>query len=444
MNIAVSSSAEHEKLLYKLVIQFLIFSQGRHRLLEPHLLHIRKRLKSGANLNDLTPELKAISKTLLHISKQDEHGNTEGSKYQQNDILLQRIDDLLVNTSVPLRFQQQKAALRQRVKAGGGGDQTFNQIIDSAITLLLDIKDHAVHEQQDIEAFLSDLTEQLSDIEQHAELVGQSTRLSFDHREEFSSEINLRLDDIKDYTNHAQELAGLKTITSEHVNRLMSQLLAYKQLEDERQSLAEQQIAAMTEKLQSLEIEAETLRAMLRLEHDRALCDALTGLPNRLAYKDRMEIEASRWRRYHTPLSLVIWDIDYFKRINDNYGHKAGDKTLALVGQLLLNNCRASDFIARYGGEEFVMLLPNTKAPQALKMAENIREMIERSGFNYNGEDINLTLSGGICEFAGNDQHDEVFVRADRALYHAKQMGRNRCEIYQDGFGHYPDKDLPA
>lgn len=441
MNIAVSSPTEHEKLLYKLIIQFLIFSQGRHRLLEPHLLHIRNRLKSGASLNELTSELLAVSKTLLHISKQDELSNTEENTSLQNELLLQRIDELLVNTSVPLRFQQQKAALRQRVKANGG-DKSFSQIIDSAITLLLDIKDYAVHEQKDIDGFLSDLATQLSEIEQQAELVGQSTRLSFDHREELNSEINLRLDNIKDYTNQAHELTSLKVITSEHLNRLMSHLIAYKKLEDERQTQAEEQIARMTEKLQSLEIETESLRTKLRLEHDRALCDALTGLPNRLAYKDRVEIETSRWRRYQTPLSLVIWDIDLFKRINDSYGHKAGDKTLNLVGQLLLNNCRTSDFVARYGGEEFLMLLPNTKADQALKMAENIRELIERSGFNYNGISINLTLSGGICEFTGNDQHDEVFVRADRALYHAKQTGRNRCAVYQNELDDRYDKYL--
>lgn len=142
-------------------------------------------------------------------------------------------------------------------------------------------------------------------------------------------------------------------------------------------------------------------------------------------------MEANRWQRYQAPLSLVIWDIDFFKRINDNYGHKAGDKTLCLVGQLMVNNCRSSDFIARYGGEEFVMLLPNTDATKALEMAQKIKDLVENSGFNYNGESINLTLSCGISDFSGEDQHDEVFVRADQALYQAKQAGRNRCFIYE-------------
>jgi diguanylate cyclase len=90
--------------------------------------------------------------------------------------------------------------------------------------------------------------------------------------------------------------------------------------------------------------------------------------------------------------------------------------------------------VARYGGEEFVMLMPNCHADQALAMAEKIREKIEQSGFNYNGEEINLTLSCGISEFATDDQHEDVFVRADRALYQAKQSGRNRCLVYTAEF----------
>ena len=421
---------DHEKLLYKLVIQFLIFCQGSHKLLEPHLVQIGKRLKAGASLNELTSELQGVSKTLLHISKQNEPSKEEDSTSERNTYLLQRLDELLAKSYVPMRFQQQKSALRQKIK-NSTGDHNFNNVIDSAIALLIDIKEYAASEQNHIEGFLAELTNQLGVIEQHAESVGQSNQLSMDNREALNSKISTELNGIRGSTDKADELTLLKNVTSEHLDLLMQQLIEHKQFEDDRQQQAQQQIALMTDKLQSLEIETEALRTKLKIEHDRALCDALTGLPNRLAYKDRIEMEANRWQRYRAPLSLVIWDIDYFKRINDNYGHKAGDKTLCLVGQLMVNNCRSSDFVARYGGEEFVMLLPNTDSTKALEMAEKIKDLIENSGFNYNGESINLTLSCGISEFSGEDQHDEVFVRADQALYQAKQAGRNRCFIYE-------------
>ncbi len=423
---------EHEKLLYKLVIQFLIYCQGSHKLLEPHLLQIGKRLKSGANLNDLTPELMAISKTLLHISKQPKPETPNGvddAHNEADDYVIQRIDELLTHTDVPLRFEQQKILLKQRVKNDHDG-QSYKKVIDSAIALLLNIKDYATSEQKGIDGFLTDLTDQLGQIEQQAEFVGQSNQKSIDNRDNLNTTLNRQFVNIKDTTQRAQELDSLKNATGEHLDRLMIQLLEHKQLEDEHQRQAQEQITLMTQKLKTLETETENLRIKLKIEHDRAMSDALTGLPNRLAYKDRMELEFNRWRRYRAPLSLAIWDIDHFKRINDEYGHKAGDKTLALVAQLLLTNCRDTDFVARYGGEEFVMLMPNTEASQALEMAENIRAMIQRCGFNSNGEDINLTLCCGISEFIDGDHHDDVFVRADHALYQAKQSGRNQCAVF--------------
>lgn len=425
---------DNEKMLYKLVIQFLIFCQGSHRLLEPHLIQIGKRLKSGATLNDLAPELHAVSKTLLHIAKQpkseappvDEEMPTAADS---DDYILQRLDELLIDIDVPLPFHQQKMQLRQRVK-GKHGDDSYKNIVDSAINLLLNIKNHTTNEQRGLDSFLSDLSKKLIQIEQQTEVIGDSNRDLVGRRIDFSAAINQQLDNIKHTTQQTEELPALKSLTSQYIDQLMNQILDHMAIENERHRMAEAQLESMTDRLQSLETEAASLRTRLKIEHDRALCDALTGLPNRMAYKERMEMEFNRWRRYRAPLTLVIWDVDFFKRINDEYGHKAGDRTLSLVGQLLIQNCRETDFVARYGGEEFVMLLPNTREDQALTMAENIRLMIEQSNFNSNGETIDLTISCGISEFSGDDQYEEVFVRADQALYQAKQSGRNQCRIF--------------
>lgn len=431
---SASSSLDNEKLLYKLVIQFLIFCQGSHRLLDPHLLQIGKRLKTGASLSDLLPELHAISKTLLHISKQPKEDlahTAENTESPPQGYIFEKIDDLLADIDVPLHFQQQKIQLRQRVK-GNHGEDSYKMVVDSAITLLLNIKNYTHSEHQNLDSFLYDLTHQLGQIEQHTEVIGESNRQMIDSRSDFSQSLNQQLGDIKHSTQQAEELSSLKTVTSKHLDQLMLQLLEHMQMEDERQHRAQSQLESMSQKLQSLETEAEMLRTKLKIEHDRALCDSLTGLPNRMAYKERGEMEFNRWRRYRAALALVIWDVDYFKRINDDYGHKAGDRTLTLVGQLLSHNIRETDFVARYGGEEFVMLLPNTSTVQALEMAENIREMIQQCSFNSNGEMIDLTISCGISEFREGDHIDDVFVRADQALYQAKQAGRNRCAVFAE------------
>lgn len=431
-NSPYSSPIDNEKFLYKLVIQLLIFSQGSHKLLEPHLLSIGTKLRNGANLQDLIQELQSVSKTLLHISKQTKQNLDEtdiGAIALQDDYVMGRLDELLAEVELPLRFHQQTSMLKQKLRAHHS-EQSYKKVIDSAITLLLNIKDYGVSEKKGIDVFLEDLSEQLDEIGLQAEMAGQANQLSIDNRDTLNTEIHRQVGDLRNSTQSAQELNTLKTHTSEHLDRLLAQLLEHKQMEDDRQQEVQKKIELMTQKLQDLETETESLRTKLKIEHDKALCDPLTGLPNRLAYNSRAEMELSRWKRYKAPLTLVIWDIDYFKRINDEYGHKAGDKTLALIGQLLQNNCRQTDFAARYGGEEFVMLMPNTQEHQALEMAENIRKMIQNCGFNSNGEDINLTLSCGISEFKGDDQLDDVFVRADQALYQSKQRGRNQCTVF--------------
>jgi diguanylate cyclase len=427
-----SAPLDNEKFLYKLVIQLLIFCQGSHRLLEPHLLAIGAKLRSGANSQELLSELQAVSKTLVHISKQAKQdvnvGEGDGAALQ-NNYLLERLDELLNDAEVPLRFQHQTSLLKQRVRANLSED-SYKKVIDSAITLLLNIKDYSVSEQKGIDVFLGDLSDRLDELGQDVKIAGQANREMIDNRENLNTEIHRQVGSLKDSTQAAEELDILKNQTAEYLDRLLEQLLEHKQIEDERQRDAQEKIELMTKKLQELETETETLRVKLKIEHDKALSDSLTGLPNRLAYNNRAEMELKRWKRYRAPLSLIIWDIDFFKRINDTYGHKSGDKTLALVAQLLLNNCRETDFVARYGGEEFVMLMPNTHAFQALEMAENTRKMIQSCGFNSNGENVNLTISCGISDFNESDLHDDVFVRADQALYQSKQNGRNRCTVF--------------
>jgi diguanylate cyclase len=433
-----SSPIDNEKLLYKLVIQFLIFNQNDHKSLEPHLLQISNHLKKGANLNELGPELQSLSKTLLHISKQAKQQiqlvETEDASSEHYAYLQQSLEELLKSATVPLQFHQQATILKQRTQAGFK-HQSYKKVIDSAITLLLNIRAYTETEQQGLDSFLTSLTHNLSHIEQQIDIARRDNRLSIDNRENLNAAMNQQVDSFKDAALSAIELNSLKSLATENLDRLMLQLIAHKAQEDERQEQAQQQIEAMTQKLQALETETESLRTKLKIEHDKALGDSLTGLPNRMAYNARLELEFNRWKRHGTPLSLAIWDIDYFKGINDTYGHKAGDKTLTLVGQLLFNNCRETDFIARYGGEEFVMILPSTFAVQALEMAENIRVLIQKCGFNFNGKDIKLTLCCGISEFKLGDQHEDVFIRADQALYLCKQAGRNRCAVYSSDSG---------
>lgn len=154
--------------------------------------------------------------------------------------------------------------------------------------------------------------------------------------------------------------------------------------------------------------------------------DPMTGLNNRRSMDEHIAHESKIAMRYGNPLAMLVLDIDHFKRINDTYGHKAGDCLIKALADILKNTARATDYIFRYGGEEFVMLLPNTTPEGAHMVAERIRETIEECECLCHGEIIKMTASIGISTLTSRDKDDSLFLRADSALYKAKQSGRNQ------------------
>jgi len=154
--------------------------------------------------------------------------------------------------------------------------------------------------------------------------------------------------------------------------------------------------------------------------------DFLTGLYNRKKFNELLNREIDRSLRYNHTFSLAMIDIDHFKEVNDKHGHKVGDKVLVEFADVIKENLRVSDIYARWGGEEFIVLMPETKIEQALKVAERLRKAVE----NYSFSDISkLTISIGVVQKPPLEMKiDEVIIRADNALYKAKNNGRNRVE----------------
>ena len=158
--------------------------------------------------------------------------------------------------------------------------------------------------------------------------------------------------------------------------------------------------------------------------------DALSGLLNRRAFNSVAQQFFMASRRYKSPLSIIMLDIDLFKRINDKHGHDAGDQAIQWISNMLTNTIRESDCIARFGGEEFIILLPNTETNGAVKTAEKIRSSIACRPFTVNGIEIPITISLGVSSADKDDTSIEAAVkRADTALYESKSSGRNKVSL---------------
>ena len=155
--------------------------------------------------------------------------------------------------------------------------------------------------------------------------------------------------------------------------------------------------------------------------------DGLTQIYNKRYFLETLEREISRAHRYHRELSLILFDIDLFKSVNDSHGHLAGDSVLRQLAAVLKQKIRREDIIARYGGEEFAIILPEISGANALLFAEKVRKLVEKTGFRFEDIRIPITVSVGVATMDESVQDTTAFVHlADRQLYQAKSEGRNR------------------
>ncbi|MBN1763738.1 MAG: sensor domain-containing diguanylate cyclase, partial [Sedimentisphaerales bacterium] len=169
--------------------------------------------------------------------------------------------------------------------------------------------------------------------------------------------------------------------------------------------------------------------------------DQLTSMFNRGAISDVLKAEFDRASRYEQPLSVVMVDIDFFKRINDRYGHDAGDKVLAKIGSILTHNMRKPDMVGRWGGEEFLIITPNSQASAAAKLAQRIRKYIAEIPVSLDVPEP-VTASFGIAQLLPDDTSpDQMLYRADMAMYQAKEHGRNQVVIAKDNLQNPNDPD---
>jgi diguanylate cyclase (GGDEF)-like protein len=168
------------------------------------------------------------------------------------------------------------------------------------------------------------------------------------------------------------------------------------------------------------------LRSLNARLEQLSVTDKLSGLFNRLKLDEILDAEIRRAQRAGLAFSVIMLDIDHFKRINDNHGHQVGDQVLVAAASLLLNNTRQTDFLGRWGGEEFLVICPHTDLSGARKLAENLRAVFASQDFPVVGQ---LTASFGVSSWAAGDHAEQLVARADAALYEAKRQGRNRVQI---------------
>jgi len=368
----------------------------------------------------------SIQRILASASQAEHNSNDTHDAFGPDvrEVLLQLIDGL----SLPPVFSDRLDDIKQDLCQPGALEK-WMLILSGIIEIILEIQRQTVAEKSELQAFLGQVTERLQELDQNLALEVQDQHVLLAEEEKLNHSVEEDVEQIQSSVNDATSLAHLKETIQERLDGIRQHMQHFRQFGHNRAEIAETRIREMNQKIRALETETEHLQDKIAQEHAQSLLDALTKVPNRLAYDHHLATEYARWKRYEDPLSMIIWDIDYFKKVNDTYGHQAGDNALKFIADILAKRVRETDFLARFGGEEFVTLLPETTATEAKKLADEVRQTIERASFRYAEHKVNITISAGVSEFKRGDGPEQAFKRADQALYVSKNNGRNCISI---------------
>jgi diguanylate cyclase len=328
-----------------------------------------------------------------------------------------------------LAREPQLASEAEAIDAGLSARMTDEgklQLIERVAGLVMQRISMLEKSRKDMEALLGQMLGQLDSLTHF--IAGQNAEES--ERSSATATLNVKITGevraIGESVASGTDVAQIRTQLRERLESISQHLKTYRQREEERSRMSLERNARMRARMSEMESEARALQARLSTEKRLSLLDPLTRIANRMAWDQRFAAECERWRRFRQPTCIAAWDIDRFKVINDSYGHRAGDRVLTVVAEALSREIRGTDFVARYGGEEFVMLLPGTSLDDGVRLANRMRESVAQIGFHFRGNPVGVTISCGITMLRDGDADDDAFDRADKAMYMAKQGGRNR------------------
>lgn len=306
-------------------------------------------------------------------------------------------------------------------------DASLAAIVSETAELIRVMYEANARERLKSASVLSEVTARLGEMTLYLSETGLANRVSFDDTASLDSGVMLQVRELSAEVSAATDLAALQSLARNRLERVSRQMAEFREREEARRNEQAGRSTRMHERIADLEREAQELYRKLDHEKHGARLDPLTRLANRKSFDERFSREIGRGTRSDGPVTMLIWDIDDFKSINDRYGHRAGDRVLQTVAHCFVSGLRTEDFVARIGGEEFVVLTSGLRSDVAFAVANQLRGAVEALRFHFRGTPVRVTVSCGVTELREGDSPEAAFDRADAALYRAKRQGKNLC-----------------
>jgi diguanylate cyclase (GGDEF)-like protein len=378
------------------------------QLLEFYDTALSSKTSGSASPGGLLAQQNTIQKTI-------EVNNSAELKY------IQRFETIIASLVVSDKHAKNISTIKSQVDEDMSNNKLLNSLLSVFDVIIEDLND----ERNTAKVFLSTLSDTLSTVQSAVKTTVNSCKESQSQHILLNKQLQRQIVDMSSGLDKATSLADIKVDINAKLRVIAGTLEKKTTFEREHQDLLQDQLASMTEKVELLEKQSKNFEKRIQEQQAKSMQDALTKLNNRAAFDEYFDREIILFHNENFELAIVVMDLDDFKRINDTYGHTAGDKTLQVISSKLKKHIGNEAFIARYGGEEFVLIFSGVNQANLLEKLNKLRLQVAKLPFKFKDNKVTITISMGASHIQKNDNVHMAFERADAALYQAKKKGKN-------------------
>lgn len=408
----------------------------------------KKLVKKGSHIEILDVSFQKLKKAVLGFDTPEPEKETEKSKFSLKNLIRsdnssntskgfstdylkyfkETYQDIINELCLELgeEYIERLVQLSKKIHVADHPDE-FDSLRNEILNILQEYINNVSIEREKAAKLIADVVDRLSDVEQYFVASQEYVEDQKTANADFGKCLQDHVKTLKDNVEFSKNLEELRTAVVDKLQAITLAIQDKSKQDKQREKSVEKKVENLQHHLDKLKSKMAKAQKRAKSLEEELLKDSLTGAYNRRAYEKNMEKELQRYIRYKRVFSVLLFDVDHFKNINDTYGHAIGDKCLKEIiiraGRVL----RENDILARFGGEEFIALLPETELESAKGVAEKLRKSIENIEFVHKEEIIRITVSIGVTQVAETDLDiKKLFERMDMAMYDAKNGGRNR------------------